>query len=216
LTTGEGRLTVSGTHVEVLIESRSRFVAAIARVTSVDEARAFIRERRAAVPEANHHAYAFVVGHGASVVDGMSDAGEPSGTAGPPTMTQLKSSGLGDACVVVSRIFGGVKLGTGGLARAYGAAARLVIDAVPKVETRPRRPGRAVVSYAMHEPVRRLLLQRGAVISAVEFLNDVRIDFEVDADSWSALERTIADVTAGTARVLAPDQPSGGLGSTPG
>src|SRR5262249_27232794 len=81
----------------------SRFIASAAPTASVEAARAFIAEQRAAMPDASHHVYAYVIGHGATTTLGMSDDGEPSGTAGRPALAVLRGSGLGDVTLVVTR-----------------------------------------------------------------------------------------------------------------
>src|SRR5207244_9621721 len=105
----------------------SRFIASAGLAATVADARAFIAGIRAEMPDASHHVYAYVVGHGATTTLGMSDDGEPSGTAGRPAMAVLRGSGLGDVVLVVTRYVGGPLLGTGGLVHAYGAAAREVL-----------------------------------------------------------------------------------------
>ena len=105
-------------HTEIVVVN-SRFITTIAPVFSVEEARDFIAKIRALNPNATHNVPAFIVGHGVSVIEHCSDDGEPQGTAGRPALAVLKGSGLGDAAVVVTRYFGGTKLGSGGLVRAY-------------------------------------------------------------------------------------------------
>jgi len=110
------------TRVEIQVLN-SRFIATAAPAFSVDEARAFIARVRAEMPGASHHVPAYVVGHGASVIAHSSDDGEPSGTAGRPALAVLHGADIGDVVIVITRYFGGTKLGTGGLVRAYSAAA---------------------------------------------------------------------------------------------
>ena len=113
---------------------RSRFITLIRRVTSEDEARAFIQATRAEYPDARHHCSAFIYAvEGANPVERSSDDGEPSGTAGQPMLDVLRGSGMLDIAAVVVRYFGGVKLGTGGLVRAYSDAVSLVLPEVPRV-----------------------------------------------------------------------------------
>jgi uncharacterized YigZ family protein len=102
----------------------SRFVATVAPVFSVDAAKAFIARVRREFADATHNVPAYLIGHGASVIAHCNDDGEPSGTAGRPALAVLRGSGLGDVAVVVTRYFGGTKLGTGGLVRAYSGAVR--------------------------------------------------------------------------------------------
>ena len=124
-------LRPKGKHRTSLEIERSRFITSVAPVEDVEVARDFLREIQAEMPDAHHHVYAFCVGHGNSRIEGMSDDGEPPGTGGPPTLAVLRGSGLGDIILVTSRYFGGVKLGTGGLVRAYSEAARLALSSLP-------------------------------------------------------------------------------------
>ncbi|WP_375058616.1 YigZ family protein [Zobellella sp. DQSA1] len=124
---------------------KSRFIAFLAHTPDPAAAKAFIDSVRAREPSAGHHCWAFVAGVPTdSRVLGFSDDGEPSGTAGKPILAQLQGSGIGEITAVVSRYFGGIKLGTGGLVRAYGGT---VASALMQLETRERRiMGRLTVS----------------------------------------------------------------------
>ena len=126
----ERRVPAARISVETVVVN-SRFVTTVIPVSSVDDAKAALRTIRLQLPDANHHVYAYRIGHANSVTDGMSDDGEPSGTSGPPVLAVLRGSGLGDILIVVTRYFGGTKLGTGGLVRAYSEAARAGLAAVP-------------------------------------------------------------------------------------
>ncbi|MFN2122854.1 MAG: IMPACT family protein, partial [Candidatus Promineifilaceae bacterium] len=114
--------------------SNSRFIATAAPVFSVDEAKEFIKKIKAEFSDASHNVPAFLVGYGPSVTAHCSDDGEPSGTAGRPMLAVLQGSGLGDIAVVVTRYFGGTKLGTGGLVRAYGDAVKVILENLPLAE----------------------------------------------------------------------------------
>jgi uncharacterized YigZ family protein len=118
----------------------SRFIASAGPAFSVEEAREFIARVKAEFPDASHHVPVYLVGYGASVTAHCSDAGEPSGTAGRPALAVLQGSGLGDVVVVVTRYFGGTKLGTGGLVRAYSDAVRSVLEVLPRAERCPPIP----------------------------------------------------------------------------
>lgn len=110
-------------------EKRSRFVAVLRRCDDEDDARALIADLRAAHPAARHHCSAFLVDvPGANRIERSNDDGEPSGTAGIPMLDVLRGSGLTGVSAVVVRWFGGTKLGTGGLVRAYSAAVTAAID----------------------------------------------------------------------------------------
>lgn len=180
----------------------SDFIAAAARADTVAEAKAFIQSIRELHPKANHHVYAFAVGHGASVTEGSSDDGEPSGTAGRPVLAVLRGSGLGDTVVVVTRYFGGTKLGTGGLVRAYSDAARQVLEAVPRVLKIERRPVTIVVPYHLYEPVKRLIAAHAGETLSENFGADVTLRLQLAVDSIEPFVTALTDSTAGRARVL--------------
>ena len=120
----DGYLVPAETVRTELIIKKSRFLTTIQRATAVSAARESIAALRAEMPDANHHVYAFRVGFGKSVTEGMSDDGEPKGTAGPPTLAVIRGSDVGDILLVTARYFGGAKLGTGGLVRAYTESAQ--------------------------------------------------------------------------------------------
>src|SRR5512134_2891681 len=107
----------AGQHRTDIVVVNSRFITTIAPAAMPEDAKRFIASIRAEMPDASHHVYAFRAGYGNSVIEGMSDDGEPSGTAGPPTLAVLRGAGIGDIVLVTTRYFGGTKLGTGGLVR---------------------------------------------------------------------------------------------------
>jgi uncharacterized YigZ family protein len=123
----------------------------------VEEARAFIDRIKDEFADATHNVPAYLIGHGASVIAHCSDDGEPAGTAGPPALAVLRGSGLGDVAVVVTRYFGGTKLGTGGLVRAYSEAVREVVSALPRAVKVPTHTVRIEIPYNLFEPIRRLV-----------------------------------------------------------
>jgi uncharacterized YigZ family protein len=135
----------------------SRFIATIGPAFSVAEARAFIGRVRAEFADATHNVPAYVIGHGQSTVAHCHDDGEPSGTAGRPMLAVLQGSGLGDVALVVTRYFGGTKLGTGGLVRAYGDAARAALAAVPRAEKVATVTAMVELPYPLLERVRLLV-----------------------------------------------------------
>src|SRR5829696_5035390 len=112
---------------------RSRFICTIAPADAVDAAQEFVRAMNAEFADATHNCWAYVIGApGSTDRIGMSDDGEPHGTAGRPMLTVLLHSGVGDVAAVVTRWFGGVKLGTGGLVRAYGGALQQALEMLPR------------------------------------------------------------------------------------
>lgn len=180
--------------------SNSRFITTIGRVSSTDEVKQFLSQIRREMPDATHHVYAFRIGHGNSVIEGMSDDGEPSGTAGPPVMAVLRGSDIGDVIVVVTRYFGGTKLGTGGLVRAYGDAARTGLSAVKTEEKRLRHTLGIEVSYAAYELVKRLIAKYEGEIEDEDFAADITLIFRLPVEYLDALSDEIGELTAGRSR----------------
>ena len=150
---------------------RSRFVATLAPVATVEEANAFVRAMNEEFADATHNCWAFVVGPpGSTARIGMSDAGEPRGTAGRPMLTVLLHGGVGDVAAVVTRYYGGTKLGTGGLARAYAGGVQDALLALPRAERVELVELTAQVDYAHVDALRQLLPAFEAEVAAQEFL----------------------------------------------
>lgn len=117
---------------------RSRFIVTMARVSSPEEAKAFIDSIRAEHDQATHNCWAYVAGEpGSTAQIGASDDGEPKGTAGRPMLTVLLHCGVGEIAAVVTRYFGGILLGTGGLVRAYQGLVKLGLETLPVTERVP-------------------------------------------------------------------------------
>lgn len=183
----------------------SRFVATAGRADTVDEAKRFIQSIRAEMPDATHHVYAFKVGFGGSVIEGMSDDGEPSGTAGPPVLAVLRGANLGDVVVVITRYFGGTKLGTGGLVRAYSDAARQVLAALPTESRIEKRMIGLTIPYPFFERVRLLLETHQATIEEQEFDAEVTLYATIPVDQLEALASAVQNLTAGQVTVVPLD-----------
>jgi len=177
--------------------SNSRFISTIAPAFSMKEAQDFLREIRAEMPDATHHVYAFKIGYGASVSEGMSDDGEPSGTSGPPALAVLRGADIGDVALVITRYFGGTKLGTGGLVTAYTAAAKAAVAALETEEKVIRRAYELAVPYRLHEPVRRLLDEHDCIIEDEQYAAEVRLRFLIPEDDVAAFTQHVANLTAG-------------------
>ena len=160
------------TEIQVL---NSRFIATAAPVFSVEEAKAFVARIRQEFADASHNVPAYLVGHGSSVVAHCTDDGEPSGTAGRPALAVLRGSGLGDVAVVVTRFFGGTKLGTGGLVRAYSDAVRTVLDVLPRAEKVPTHTVLVAAPYTFFERVRLAVDAHLGLILEEEFAADVTV-----------------------------------------
>ncbi len=181
--------------------SNSRFIASVAPSASVAAARAVIAGIRAKMPDASHHVYAYIIGHGATTTLGMSDDGEPAGTAGRPALAVLRGSGLGDITLVIARYFGGTLLGTGGLVRAYGDAAKAVLAVVPREEKIERRTIELTLPYTTYEQARRLVAAHAGSILAEEFAADVTLRVLLPIAQAVAFTREIQELAAGQARI---------------
>jgi uncharacterized YigZ family protein len=183
--------------------SNSRFIASVAPADSVEAARAFIADVRAEMPDASHHVYAYIIGHGATTTLGMSDDGEPSGTAGRPVLAVLQGSGLGDVALVVTRYFGGTLLGTGGLVRAYSDAARAVLAVVPRAQKIERCTLLVSVPYAAYETVRRIVEAHAGSIADETFAADVTLHVLLPVAESGGFTHAVREATAGQAAIAA-------------
>lgn len=178
--------------------NRSRFIAVVAPVSSPDAAQALVNERRLEHPAANHHCWAYLLGPpGHSDRIGFSDDGEPHGVAGKPLLTTLLHSDLGDLAIVVSRYFGGIKLGKGGMVKAYTRAAQTVLEETPVTDKIVWCRLTLVFDYPFVEPVRRALPAYQAKVVAEQFSERVTLQLQVPEDRRSGLRNQLFDLCAG-------------------
>lgn len=173
---------------------RSRFRCTLARVDSEEEARAVVAAVRRAYPDARHHCTAFIVEvPDAQPVERSNDDGEPSGTAGMPMLEVLRGSGVTQVVAVVTRWFGGVLLGTGGLARAYSDAVRQALDAAPRVEVVERALFEVTLDHADAGRVQAELINAGCELVAAAYGRAAVLTFAVpDADAFRARLASLA------------------------
>lgn len=181
--------------------SRSRFIATVFNVDSTAAVRDFLQKRRTEMSDANHHVYAFRVGFGNSVIEGLSDDGEPTGTSGPPVMNVLRGSDIGDALVVVTRYFGGTLLGTGGLVRAYSEAAALAIKSCPTTLKIEYANLSVLVEYAALTVLKRILPEYEAEIINEVYTDSVELTVKLPAVNAEKITAAITDMTAGNAYI---------------
>ena len=183
----------------VQVINRSRYITTVAPVATVDQAREEVASVRAEFPDASHHCFAFVVGPpGSTAQVGMSDDGEPSGTAGRPMLAQLLGSGVGDVVAVATRYFGGIKLGTGGLVRAYGGAAKAALAEAELIEKVDRVLITVTGDYRWITPLERALPEFEAEILSREFGENARWILSLPEERDEALRARLVDMSAGT------------------
>lgn len=184
------------TRIEFRVKN-SRFIATAAPAFSVDEAKAFIARIRQEFDDATHNVPAYLIGHGRSVVAHCSDDGEPAGTAGPPALSVLQGSDLGDVAVVITRYFGGTKLGTGGLVRAYSDAVREVLSALPRAVRVPSHTAVIEVPYSAFEPLRRLVKRHQGQVLDEEFAGDVTVTARLPQDRFPEFQDALRAMSGG-------------------
>jgi uncharacterized YigZ family protein len=181
---------------------RSRFICTVQRIIAPDEAYAFIKEMNAAFADATHNCWAYVAGPpGNTNRVGMSDAGEPHGTAGRPMLTVLLHSGVGEIAAVVTRYYGGTKLGTGGLVKAYSGLVQLALDTLPRAERVDYVELAVVFGYASIALVQQLLPSLEAEVLEEEYTVAVRYRLRVPRPNLDAFRVGMADATRGEADV---------------
>ena len=181
---------------------RSRFICTLARVTSPAEAQSLIRELNAEFADATHNCWAYVIGSpGSTSRVGMSDAGEPHGTAGRPMLTVLLHSGVGDIAAVVTRYYGGTKLGTGGLVKAYSGAVQRALATLPVTERIDYVELTVVLGYPSIDAVQQLLPLHEAEVLTESYGAEVSYLLRVPGAAAEALRSALLDATRGQARV---------------
>lgn len=179
----------------------SRFRCALARVDSEDQAREFLHRQRKLHHSARHHCSAYVLGDDAQNQK-SSDDGEPAGTAGIPMLEVLRRNELTNTVAVVSRYFGGVLLGAGGLVRAYGGAVSAGLEHVGLVERRPMRVVSTTVDYPIAGKLENHLHSAGYHVADVHYGDQVRFDIHVTESTVDDLGSWLAETTAGSAVIV--------------
>ncbi len=182
-----------------MIERKSRFIGYCRPVKSQDEAIDFINEIRAMHRQATHNVYAYVLRE--DNIMRYSDDGEPAGTAGVPVLEVIKKEGLTDICVVVTRYFGGILLGAGGLVRAYGKSAKLGIDAAERIEKIYCKLYLIRCDYSTYGKLEYTINTEGYILKDCAFENDVCMTVGVKPEAENAFLKAVADVSGGSAQV---------------
>jgi len=181
---------------------RSRFVTTLARAPTPGDARDVVAAVRREFPDATHHCWAFVAGPPGSTTQlGMSDDGEPQGTAGRPMLHALLHGGVGEVVAVCARWYGGVKLGTGGLGRAYAGGVKRALGVLPTTELVERVRVRVTVGYSDVETVQRLAREVEVVIEDEVYAKDVTLDCGVPEALVGSFTEGVREITRGRGRI---------------
>ncbi|MCB0047547.1 MAG: YigZ family protein [Caldilineaceae bacterium] len=192
----------AGRHRIEEVINRSRFITTVAHTPTVEDARAFIREVSEEFGDASHNCWAYVAGPpGSSAQIGMSDDGEPHGTAGKPMLTVLLHADVGEISAVVTRYFGGVLLGKGGLVRAYSGGVQNALASMPRSERVPTAALAIVLEYGAVTPFQRLLPDFEAVIENEEYGVDVTYRITLPVEHADNLIAAVTELTNGQALI---------------
>jgi uncharacterized YigZ family protein len=185
---------------EARIQNRvanSRFIATAAPVFTVEEAKVFTGRIKHEFADATHNVSAYLIGHGRTVIAHCHDDGEPGGTAGRPALAVLRGSGLGNVAVVVTRYFGGTKLGTGGLVRAYSDAVRDVLAALPRAVQVTTHTVVVVTPYTYFERLSLLIGAHQGQILHQDFAAEVTVTARFAAEHFPDFQAALQEMSNG-------------------
>ena len=188
---------------EYIIE-KSRFIAHVSPVETPEEARLFIADIKERYKDATHNVPAFVCGAG-SEHQWASDDGEPQGTSGMPALKLITAEGLTNVAIVITRYFGGIKLGTGGLARAYTHSAKLGIEAAGICDVMESSVLRYSFDYTYLSKITNYAAERGFDLGNTEYTDSVSLVISCPAEETDSLRSAISDITSGKAVLLSED-----------
>ena len=189
-------LIPSGYGEAELVEKRSRFIGRVWVTETEEEAVARIKEMRDKHWDATHNVYAYIIRD--SGIMRYSDDGEPQGTSGMPTLNVFRGEGIQNVCCVVTRYFGGILLGTGGLVRAYSAAAKAALEAAGVSVVRLWKEIVLACKYSQYEPVMKELSAFDGIASDIDYGVDIMISALLPEEKADAFIARVFDITQGT------------------
>lgn len=191
----------------LLTEKNSEFITFLQPVTQREDALSWIAHYRAQYPTANHVCWAYIIGNTRQPqTQAFSDDGEPSGTAGKPMLHVLTERELGNSLAVVVRYFGGIKLGAGGLVRAYSAAVSQATQLATLSQIRPLQQLLINTDFAYEARVRQLLTQYEGELLQAEYQQSVLLTIQLPIEHSAAFTQQISNVSAGSIQVSAPEK----------
>ncbi|EGQ7844819.1 YigZ family protein [Vibrio alginolyticus] len=185
---------------------KSVFITYLAHTPSIEAAKAFVDQIKAKHADARHNCWGFVAGRPEdSMKWGFSDDGEPSGTAGKPILAQLSGSGVGEITAVVTRYSGGIKLGTGGLVKAYGGGVQQALKLLQTIEKKITTKLRLTLDYGFMPIVQSIMPQFGAIEVEAEYSDQVVLVVEIELREVSAFTQAIINKSGAKAIVTPLD-----------
>ena len=187
--------TLAGEGVDEFEEKRSLFIGHAKHVTSEEEAAEFVKQKKKEYSDATHNCWAYLLKGG--IVARYSDDGEPQGTAGVPMLEAIRKSGVSDCVVVVTRYFGGILLGAGGLVRAYSHGTKIALDAAKIVTYEKYTELKLDCTYSDYQKYSVVLPTFGAIIDDTDFSDRVVIKFAVKEAVADALGNKITEMSGG-------------------
>lgn len=188
--------TIAKKGFDEIIINKSRFIGYASPIASEEEAISFIREIKEKHKDATHNVYGYVYGK-ESNIQRFSDDGEPSGTAGIPVLEVIKKEELRNLVVVVTRYFGGTKLGGGGLIRAYTKSAKLAIDSSIIVQNKLFNILLIKTSYSSYGKIENYFLEGAYSVESIDFLEQVEIEIYIEKTEMDRVISDLMNITSG-------------------
>ena len=188
-------ITVQNRYSEEYIVKKSRFIGYSAPVTTQEQAVEFINEIRKCHSDATHNVYAYQIR--SPEYSRYSDDGEPQGTAGVPVLDVIKKNGLTDVCVVVTRYFGGILLGAGGLVRAYSHSAKIAVEGANIIRMSPCSVLKVRCDYGFYGRLSTLVPEFGGIIEETDFGENVTLVFRLKSSDEDAFRAALTEASFG-------------------
>lgn len=197
-------ITIEGSADASFTEKKSEFIGYVRHVETEEDAVSFINEIRAMHRKAKHNVYAYILRDGS--ITRYSDDGEPQGTAGVPVMEVLRKEGVTDICCVVTRYFGGILLGGGGLVRAYSHSAKIALDAAERKIMCRCYPVDLTCDYNLYGKIVNVLPEFEVKILDTEFATDVTVSLICRSELFDALSEKMTDISNGRMKIVKGDE----------
>jgi uncharacterized YigZ family protein len=193
--------TIFNSESDELIISKSKFIGESSFTETEEEAVSFINSIKSKYKDATHYVYAYILGEN-SQTQRYSDDGEPGGTAGIPMLNYLKSENITNVTLVCVRYFGGIKLGTGGLSRAYAASAKRVVEKSGIVESRPFSKLIIEMEYGMLGKIEHFILGGDVFVVDKQFQEKVTMTILVEDSKYKKIQKELIDISSDTVKII--------------